>query len=1093
MNAKVKFTVLYHITGTIREELFIAGVGAKQVRIYKFKSHKTFTDKENKIFQGAGNKSMLEDEIKEFKGIREIDAKYLYERDSDGKVDKSKENIRNQIAIFENDFSRISLGDGVESDMQLIKEIVYMEIYHNDIMEQIINNGIIIDDKKFIFYSATTGQVRNTTITLVQEEFYKKYEKQLLCGLTEEIINQKGGCNCGKFLAYKALPLSSSVLPPKEIDIDRCLVVKGLETTVTDLVKYIDIDAKSMVIRDISNGFIEKNIDIEHTDGAGMFLPEELPSSCQVRGGFIKGAMFPFDFRKFAVDVAHNTIVLDAYGKEHDIIAEDIRYVFTTSQLKMWSFYDSWDDYKKCFKDYNCKITINSYANPPKDKVRLAYQYLQTLPMDSDITAICQPTRQYLIDLHKNYEVAIKALGYEAIDEDKEDEEDEDKKRYTSVIGEALKIYPQLINDSYIENKIRKMVNSERKYAKAGKIIIDGYYSYAVPDLYAFCQFLFQNEKNPKGLVPKNHVYNKYYSNKAEIEKVCCLRSPHLSEHEYAKRILIKTDECNEWFQYLDGDTVVSIHDMITKVLMMDVDGDEILISPSKELYELSEELPPLYYNMVKAKPQEINSANIFNTLKAGFENNIIGSISNAITKLWNNETELDKNMINILTAYSNYSIDFPKTGKNIVLGEYKEKYNRLVADKNGFKRQEVSPPYFFIYAKNKSINTCAKPSNSVVDRISIHVQKGTGNLHYSYFKKEAEKFNPMLLCNNELNENGNPKYEVSRCSKKYTELMLLLKKLKSEERKLVKKINDASKKNNQNSKDISAKYDLFHYHCVVEIKKIFVNSHSWFNVNLAVNSIVDIEYYQPEIVTSSKNILWKCFGHVILDNINANLHSKIEVKSKPRMAYLKATRGDEEADNLINETLETPLVAISNAEYEIIKYFNIKYKNDKAILFVLVCLYKNFKKINKLKNGYMIISKRKNGKTEAGKRKRIVYNMNNIQEWAGVKSYKGTLNRLKESSEVDIIEDKACYKIKIDLSVPEESDIAFTVFDLYRPMIFLTAYEDKKELVKCEYCKRYFIKVKNNKTCSEKCSEKLKKINKKKCNNIAKDKSRIA
>lgn len=984
----------------------------------------------------------------------------------------------------------MSLGDGVEADMQLIKEIVYMEIYHNDIMNQIINNGLIIDDKKFIFYSATTGQVRNTTITLVQEEFYEKYKKQLLCGLTEEIINQKGGCNCGKFLAYKALPLSSSVLPLKEIDIDRCLVVNGLETTVSDLVKYIDIDTESMVIRDISNGFINKDIEIEHTDGAGMFLPEELPSSCQVRGGFIKGAMFPFDFRKFAVDVAHNTNILDAYGKEHDIIAEDIRFVFTTSQLKMWSFYDSWEDYKKCFKENNCKITINSYANPPKDKVRLAYQYLQTLPINSDITTICEPTKQYLKDLHKEYDVAIKALGYEIADEEKRDE---NKNRGSSAIAEALKIYPQLIDDSYINNKIRKMVKTERSSAKAGKITVDGYYSYAVPDLYAFCQFLFLNEKNPIGLVPKNHVYNKYYSNKVEIEKVCCLRSPHLSEHEYAKRDLVKTDECNDWFQYLDGDTVVSIHDLITKILMMDVDGDEILISPSKELYDLSKELPPLYYNMVKAKPQEINSENIFNTLKAGFENNLIGSISNAITKLWNNEAELDKDMINVLTAYSNYSIDFPKTGKNIILGEYKEKYKRLVADENSFKKQEVSPPYFFIYAKNKSINTCAKPSNSVVDRISVYVQKGTGNLHYSYIEKATEKFNPIMLCNNELNENENPKYEVSRRSSKYTELFLLIKKLKSEERKLVQKVDSNSKKNNQDSKNILAKYDLFHYHCVTEIKKIFTNSHGWFNVNLAVNSIVDIEYYQPEIVTSSKNILWKCFGHVVLNNIKANLHSKIEVKAKPRMAYIKAIKGDAQTDDLINERLKSPSVTISKAEYEGIKDFNKKYKNDKAIFFVLVCLYKNLEKSNKLKNGYMVISKRKNGKTESGKKKRIIYNMNNIKEWAGVKSYKNTLNRFKDNLMVDIIEDEACYKIKIDLLEFEKSDVAFTVFDLYNPMVYLIAFEDNKELVKCEYCERHFINDKNKKTCSEKCSEKLKKINKKKCNNIAKDKERMA
>ena len=57
--------------------------------------------------------------------------------------------------------------------------------------------------------------------------------------------------------------------------------------------------------------------------------------------GHLKGAIFPFDFRKFLmleqVEGIHpSPIIHDAWGHEHNIIKEDIQFIFTASQLKMW-------------------------------------------------------------------------------------------------------------------------------------------------------------------------------------------------------------------------------------------------------------------------------------------------------------------------------------------------------------------------------------------------------------------------------------------------------------------------------------------------------------------------------------------------------------------------------------------------------------------------------------------------------------------------------------------------------------------------------------------------------------------------------------
>lgn len=212
---------------------------AKQVRIYKFNTFKAFTDRENEVRndKNKGQDELLA-EIQDNKKIRIIDKAYLYHKDG-------SENERYQIPLFESDVVRLALKErGIErADFQLLDEIIYMEIFHNDIMWQILRDGIMIADKKYILFSATTGQVRNTTVTLLREDFFERNKGALLVGLSKETINANayGGMNVGKFISYTSLPLSSSVLPEKEIDIDRCILVKGLETVVTGLVKYVDI------------------------------------------------------------------------------------------------------------------------------------------------------------------------------------------------------------------------------------------------------------------------------------------------------------------------------------------------------------------------------------------------------------------------------------------------------------------------------------------------------------------------------------------------------------------------------------------------------------------------------------------------------------------------------------------------------------------------------------------------------------------------------------------------------------------------------------------------------------------------------------
>lgn len=1095
------------------------------------------TDSESEIYENKKKKNVeLLEAIHKNKEVRKIDSKYL------------KEDY--EIAVFENDVTRLAFKDrGItEADYQLLDEIVYMEVFHNEIMWQILEKGIRIDDKEYMLFSATTGQVRNTTITLMRKDFFEKHQGYLMVGLSKERINthtnsvkKEVGMNVGKYLSYNALPLSSSVLPDNVIDIERCIVVKGLETIITDRVKYVDIQTDKngqCYVSDTPTEYVEKDIEIEHTDGAGMFLPGELPSSCQIRGGYFKGAMFPFDFRLFANKVANNSTIVDAWGDAVDIEKEDIRFLLTTSQLKMWKEYDSWEEYKEYFNKNDLKLSINSYANPPKEEVTFAYQYLQTLPYNTDISKICEPAIDDLVKLKTDIDYVKQELGFtedtvtdddvgEDIKEESVNKKDNGKQKSNSYIAKALDLYPSLIYDYYVKKKIESLFRAKKKSYMGGKLPIKGYYSYIVPDMYAFCEYLFMGEKNPKGLIPKNHVYNKYYDECGNVENVICLRSPHLSRYEYPKRKLTKTAECKKWFGGMESDTVVSCHDLISKSLQCDWDGDEVLISADENLYCAAETLPdePLYYEMQKAEAQIINDKAIYDTLVKGFDNNVIGESSNAITKLWN-VPELKENplkyddAINVFCAYSNYAIDFPKTGKNLALGEYEQLYLDLIPPKDikdKMKEPKVKYPQFFRFAKGKK-NNLEEYTDSPMDRIAEYIDKQVGRKHYRYSdedKNKLPKFDYRMLMNNELKDDKTAKYEVNRSDSRYLKLYNILNRRKKKKKKICIDIQKEKGKHNVDVKELTAKFDVFHYHCIREIRELFTDSQGFFDVELAVNYMIDMEYNKHEFVSTSKDILWKCFGHIIIDNLTVNCHNKAEVekavdkkteaevitksyltiKERPRMAYIKAVKGDSELDKEIVERLQRKSINITQADMQFMdnvltaKKNGQYYNNDRELLFALLCHYKYALQNNTLKDGWLQITKRKHTTVKkSGQKKKVPirYNINTFMNMVGAKSYANSFARFKESKLkelklVQIEENTKAKNIRIKMNIQDSEDekILFEVKDIYNPYVYLLSYEQVGKLSECVICGKDFIKTSNNqKTCGEKCSAELQKFN---------------
>ena len=1034
-----------------------------------YRQHK----KSNKSEKKQELKEALLDVVKTFSGIREINKKTLF--------DKNNEPVFNKIiAAFENECVRLSdsfvYDEKAPKDIPLIKEIVILDCpgstdkneysWHEIVLKQILENGILIDRERYIVYSSSANQMKKRQVCLMQELFFKDNEKRLMCGLNLDIINQNGGCNTGKYLAYTSLVFSKSVEPSIDIDIDEVLILPEFETNVLEKVNYLDMESLT----------IEEKImpvPVNHMDGAGMFLPGVFPQSCQIRGGWIKGAIFPFDFRQFIIEkqkegIAEN-VVKDMWGNDVSIgyIRDHIKIILNGSQLKMWKFYKSWDDYKAAFKENGLKICVNNTMHYPysDDPVVLsAYQFYQTIPRenvtDEKIKALSKLTIERINDAKMNPDTALEIMGA-----DMETEEGLDP------FYASIKAYPQMLQDSYVRKRIDKKIKSERKKAMSGRPYIKGYYNYICPDLYAVCEYWFCGIDEPEGLIPKNHVYNALYGGKEDVTEVCCLRSPHLSDCEHGIRILEKSDECKRWFSGMD--TVISTHDLLTKILQCDVDGDEMLLTPDKAFINLVDRNKlPLYYEMKKSEPSEVNKQNIYACLMRSFKNERIGDISNVLTKYLNMAYEVNVDFVRILTAYNNFCIDNPKSQYMPSLGKYQGMYDEWL---------EREYPYFFKYAKDKKSDKCCDDKivneRSNVNRISKYIAENTKSNKDNIWINpvDGKDFNPRYF--------QDVDFKIDRSSDTYEALQDELMKLKLFDTKRFRE--KLRKKYNISKHNKLLGFDVFYFYCYSALKNIVKKT---YNINERIGYrqktalyLIDIEYFQEENRDSDKSILWNCFGDIIYENLMFNMkHKPDRVFQTKRNAYKKSDNREEEinemVENVRKEMQDENKVSIMDYEYSWIS--NLPCRKgcdaDRYLLYLLLVLYKRKQKyLSKVEDQESITDDNRSHFRIYNNARYKKITRTTLDKWIGKTITNRGLKRFIKKGLVKIVFGKDYDKIYLYL--PEVSDsepkVAFSVCD-NNPMIDYYLYSKEAKIKECVICHKNFIVTGGNvKTCSKKCS----------------------
>ena len=58
-----------------------------------------------------------------------------------------------------------------------------------------IFNGFEYQGEKYIYFTSSAGQIRTKKVVFIKESLWQKHEKTIMCGLTIDAINAKGGNN----------------------------------------------------------------------------------------------------------------------------------------------------------------------------------------------------------------------------------------------------------------------------------------------------------------------------------------------------------------------------------------------------------------------------------------------------------------------------------------------------------------------------------------------------------------------------------------------------------------------------------------------------------------------------------------------------------------------------------------------------------------------------------------------------------------------------------------------------------------------------------------------------------------------------------
>lgn len=486
-----------------------------------------------------------------------------------------------------------------------IRELLYIPEFISVTTEKkrsypkIGRDGFFVNGKHYRRLMCSAAMARTNRAMFCADEIYDALDEIIRCGCKQTKIVP------AKWNAYYSL-ISTATF---RVSFPRVCVVKDYEIKMNKTVDWSEeCEHQDTVAR--RDAELEFNI----WDGMGLISPElakvwseevgygGIAETFIVRAPFVKGLVATFDIHSFSDKIAKNKTIIDAYGKEHNI--DDIDIILTTSQFKLWDAYDSMESHQDFMRQYGVSWGVTRLGVPEEKKtIRTNYQFVQVLNLENDdIKNLCEPTVDWLNGVRGgDYNTKLFFLLGKMI---KKYPAQELWNNIQDSAVKSLMLEPELINDSYLSDKLAQSLRKKIKEAYIGKLIVDGGFNTLVFDPYGLAEYALGMQ--PRGLLNEFEHYADFWSVKGKSE-IIAMRSPLTWRAEVNKLNLKHTEEMQKWYKYLPNTIILNMWGNDRDIFSgADADGDEVATTSNETFLKCRYGGVPVLYEHKKANKEII-------------------------------------------------------------------------------------------------------------------------------------------------------------------------------------------------------------------------------------------------------------------------------------------------------------------------------------------------------------------------------------------------------------------------------------------------------------------------------------------------------
>ncbi|CAG7839933.1 hypothetical protein CLOHAE12215_01349 [Clostridium haemolyticum] len=835
---------------------------------------------------------------------------------------------RNLLEEFYTELDKIKIESNSKENIQKVKEInqkiidmCFIPEYITIVMENdkhydyLYKHGLKINGIPYFRLSVSAGQGRVRTVVFCSSEVLETVNTILDNGR-----DKTKKFSPSKFNAYKGTYGSAT----KVVTTPRFCVVPDYFSDLTFKVNWVtETEGENDDIVE------EKEITRSYNrwDGMGLISPrmakqwskdldlDYIPAEFCVRQSFIKGmlAVFPiheFCKKKNGCNYTIKSLYKDQEGNQIEIDLRDYDVIITESQFKLWDSYPSLEVYKENCKKHNLKWGVSLYTDKElKHNLKMNYQFLQVNNIQKqDIPKLCEEFVDWIkgVNSENIWYTLLFLLGTHIT-------QSSIKKYLKSTDNywvKSLIVNHNLINDSYIKDKIYNLIKTQIDNGCMGNILLSGNNQTLVSDPYGMMEYICGLEV--KGLLGANEYYSDYWNSQG-IKEIIGMRPPLTYRSEVTKLNLVNTKEQQYWYRYLYGGIIVNIHGHETDNWAgSDFDYDFLSTTSNEVLIKsrYSNEYP-VTYEAPKPNKFVFTDEDLYKSDKFTF-GSIIGGITNKSTSgyalledlkrcygIESREYQTTLNRIKMCTKLQSAQIDKAKIGRNVkgipktwIDRKYINSLDVSKEEKDFLKRIMLDRyPYFFIHLY-PSTKRKYKKFVEGYDLSSIHkFGIGINELIQKENKTQAEQeyinafyeYMPVIDSNSVMNNickyiesiDFDIKHKINANQHEDIHLILMrnenivnkdtynkiLKEYKSfkKEIKLIKSVQTNMGKN---------KYDESQEQSVNVVYEKFKNIMNGLCSN--TYELVDylIHIFYVEFKNDNKNLLWNCYGDIIFQNV---------------------------------------------------------------------------------------------------------------------------------------------------------------------------------------------------------------------------------